>query len=158
MMNLLTTDFLSSEQTIAVCSLWNAEYPEKLCYDSVADFENYLSKLNDQKHYLLSNENNELVAWAVAFTREAERWFAIIINTNHHGKGLGTELVTLLKQNNPLLNAWVIDHDKDLKLNGTIYKSPLPFYLKQGFELLPMTRLATDTINAVKIKWARTSV
>lgn len=154
-MNLLKTDFLTPEQKIAVCALWNAEYPVRLCYDSVADFENYLSKLNDQKHYLLSNKNDALLAWAVEFTRDAEKWFAIIVTTDFHTKGLGTELLNTLKQNNSILNAWVIDHDTDLKLNGTVYKSPLTFYLKNKFDVLNTTRLDTDKIKAVKIRWTK---
>ena len=154
-MNLVKTDFLNQEQKTAICKLWNAEYPKKLCYDSVAGFENYLSNLSDQKHYILNNKNNELLAWAVEFTRDAEKWFAIIVTTDFHAKGLGTDLLNTLKQHNPILNAWVIDHDTDLKLNGTIYKSPLAFYLKNKFDVLSTTRLDTDKIKAVKIRWTK---
>lgn len=70
---------------------------------------------------------------------------------------IGTELLNTRKQNNSILNAWGIDHDTDLKLNGTIYKSPLPFYLKNEFEVLSTTRLDTDKIKAVKIKWTKNS-
>ena len=156
-MNLLKTDFLTPEQTLAVCRLWNAEYPEKLCFDAVADFENYLSKLSDQKHYILNDQHDALLAWALEFTRDAERWFAVIVTTDFHAKGLGTELLNTLKQNNSILNAWVIDHDTDLKLNGTVYKSPLAFYVKNGFEVLDTTRLNTDVIKAVKIRSTKIS-
>lgn len=128
---------------------------KKLCYNSVADFDIYLSKLSDQKHYILNDQHDALLAWAVDFTRDAEKWFAIIVTSDFHAKGLGIKLLNAIKQNNPLLNAWVIDHDTDLKLNGTVYKSPLAFYVKNGFEVLDTTRLNTDMIKAVKIRWTK---
>lgn len=64
-------------------------------------------------------------------------------------------MLNLAKTKELVLNAWVIDHDTDRKKTGEVYKSPLNFYLKQGFKKLPDQRLELDKISAVKIKWVK---
>ena len=51
------------------------------------------------------------------------------------------------------LNGWVIDHNLEKKKNGDYYRSPLNFYLKNGFRTLTTDRLELGKISAVKIKW-----
>ena len=58
-----------------------------------------------------------------------------------------------IKNNEPVLNGWVIDHNNDKKKNGQQYISPLKFYEKCGFGILSDVRLELDKISAVKIKW-----
>lgn len=41
-LKIITTTILSEEQKTQVLDLWNREYPEKLCYNSLADFDKYL--------------------------------------------------------------------------------------------------------------------
>lgn len=144
---------LNDNQKEKIYELWNNEYPKQLSYNSVADFENYLNNLNEQNHYLLLGKNEEISGWATTFTRENERWFAIIILEELHGKGIGTKILNKLKNNENNLNGWVIDHNSDKKINGNNYQSPLKFYLKNEFEILTETRLELEMISAVKIKW-----
>ena len=47
----------------------------------------------------------------------------------------------------------MIDYDSEKRFNGQIYKSPLGFYKKSGFEILTDQRLELENISAVKIKW-----
>lgn len=42
---------LSKKDKKQVFELWNNEYPEKLVYQSVDDFENYLDNLTQKAHY-----------------------------------------------------------------------------------------------------------
>ena len=72
------------------------------------------------------------------------------------GNGYGELLLNSLKEGLNEFYGWVIDHDRDLKSNGEPYQTPMPFYLKNGFELLADQRLETEIISAVKIKWSRT--
>lgn len=154
-MKITTTHQLNLVQKEQVLQLWNNEYPEKLAYKNMAGFESYLENLNEVKHFLLANNDEKIQGWAITFKRENETWFAIILSENLHGKGWGTKVLNELKQNKKALNGWVIDHSNDKKRNGSFYKSPLDFYLKNGFEVLSDTRLELKIMSAVKIKWKK---
>lgn len=97
-MQIIKLTQLNETQKEQIFDLWNTEYPEKLVYHSMADFENYLNKLIDQNHYVLSDTNDEIQGWAITFIRENEKWFAIIISEKLHGKGIGTEMLNELKK------------------------------------------------------------
>ena len=92
-------------------------------------------------------------AWAVIFERDSEKWFAIIVDSELHQIGLGSKILNRLKTFSSELNGWVIDHENDNKANGEPYRSPLAFYLKNEFTLIPENRLELDFISAVKINW-----
>ncbi|AZA62578.1 GNAT family N-acetyltransferase [Chryseobacterium indoltheticum] len=154
-MKITTTHQLNLVQKEQVLQLWNNEYPEKLAYKNMGGFESYLEKLNEVKHFLLANNDEKIQGWAITFKRENETWFAIILSENLHGKGWGTKVLNELKQNKKEMNGWVIDHSDDKKRNGSFYKSPLEFYLKNGFEVLSDTRLELEIMSAVKIKWKK---
>lgn len=154
-MKITNTHQLNQEQKEQILQLWNNEYPEKLAYKSIDGFENYLEKLNEVNHFLLMNDDEKIQGWAITFEREGDTWFAIILSENLHGKGWGTKVLNELKQNKKALNGWVIDHSDDKKRNGSFYKSPLEFYLKNGFEVLSDTRLELEIMSAVKIKWKK---
>lgn len=146
---------LSKKNKIDIVNLWNNEYPRELAYNNVSEFESYLKKLADQAYILLFDANDNLGGWYFDFTRENEKWFAIIIDSHLQHKGLGTKLLNFAKQKETRLNGWVIDSDDSLKKDGTLYKSPLNFYLKNGFEILPKNRLLLTKISAVQILWTK---
>ncbi|TMU54478.1 GNAT family N-acetyltransferase [Flagellimonas algicola] len=152
-MEFIQRSSLSMSEKLQLMALWNIEYPEKLGYKSIAAFEAYLENLKDPSHILLIDENKRIKGWYFDFERENEKWFAIILNSEVHGKGIGTKILGLAKQRENELNGWVIDHNRDKKKNGESYHSPLNFYLKNGFEKLAANRLELDNISAVKIKW-----
>ena len=81
-----------------VLNLWNNEYPEKLSYKTLQDFENYLENLTEQSHILMINNNEEIKGWYFDFIRENEKWFAIILDSKLHGKGLGTRILNIAKE------------------------------------------------------------
>lgn len=153
-MKISSTNHLTLQQKHQILHLWNNEYPEKLAYQNIADFENYLEKLNEVNHFILADEE-KIYGWAITFIREHETWFAIILSENLHGQGWGTKVLNKLKQNKNELNGWVIDHSNDKKLNGNFYKSPLEFYIKNDFKVLSDTRLELEIMSAVKIKWTK---
>lgn len=154
-MKITNTHQLSQEQKEQILQLWNNEYPEKLAYKNIADFENYLEKLNEVNHFLLLNDNEKIQGWAITFKRENEIWFAIILSESLHGKGWGTKVLHELKRHKNELNGWVIDNNNDKKLNGNFYRSPLEFYIKNDFEVLSDIRLELKIMSAVKIKWIK---
>ena len=90
----------------------------------------------------------------LAFEKEKQIRFSIIVASKHKGKGLGGLLIEKLKAENKEFYGWVIDHNDDLKINGENYQSPMPFYLKHGFEILNDIRIDNEMIKAVLIKWS----
>lgn len=154
-MQIIKLTQLNETQKEQIFDLWNTEYPEKLVYHSMADFESYLSRLTEQNHYILLDTNDKIKGWAITFIRENEKWFAIIISGKLHGKGIGTEMLNELKKKESILNGWVIDHNSDKKHNGDRYRSPLEFYIKNGFKVIHETRLELEVMSAVKIKWTK---
>ena len=154
-MQFIKTLKLSKSQKQEICDLWNNEYPEKLNYRNLADFENYLTNLIIQSHIIIVDKDQNIKGWYFDFIRENEKWFAIILDSKFQGKGLGKKMLNLVKEKESEINGWVIDHSNDKKQNGEIYESPLSFYLKNGFEILVKNRLEHEKISAVKIKWKK---
>ena len=154
-MEFVQRSILSASEKLAVFHLWNNEYPEKLAYDSMQEFDAYLSELRDPSHLLLVDSAGKVRGWYFDFIRDQEKWFAIILDAQLQGKGYGSQLLERAKQYEKELNGWVIDHNNDKKRNGEFYQSPLNFYLKNGFRKLKEDRLELNKISAVKIKWVK---
>ncbi len=152
-MNILATHTLTGAQKQAVYSLWNNEYPRQLAYRDMDGLDSYLGNLEKQRHYFAVNEGDRILGWAFVFERENEKWFAIIIDSSAHGKGIGTSLLNRLKEDEKVLNGWATDHDNYRLRNGAPYPSPVAFYLKNDFVVCPETRLDIDILSAVKIRW-----
>tara|TARA_R110002050_G_scaffold49818_10_gene115590 strand:- start:16450 stop:16914 length:465 start_codon:yes stop_codon:yes gene_type:complete len=146
---------LSKNDKKEILNLWNNEYPEKLNYQNLSEFEKYLENLTEPSHILMKSENKSIKGWYFDFVRENEKWFAIILDSNFHGNGFGTKLLSLGKEKESELNGWVIDKQDNKMKNGELYKSPLNFYLKNGFEKYDNERLEIEKISAVKIKWQK---
>ena len=154
-MEFITQTELSKTDKREILDLWNNEYPEKLNYQTLAEFEKYLENLIGQSHILMKSENQSIKGWYVDFVRGNEKWFVIILDSKFHGKGFGSKLLNLGKEKEKKLNGWVIDKQDVRRENGELYKSPLNFYLKNGFEKLDNERLEHEKISAVKIKWEK---
>jgi GNAT superfamily N-acetyltransferase len=153
-LKIIQTNELNGPAKNQVLDLWNNEYPEKISYNSLTEFDKYLQNLSSLNHYLLTNNEHLILGWALTFERENEKWFAIILSEEIQGKGLGREMLNELKKAERVLNGWVIDRNNHKKKNGEIYVSPLKFYEKCGFEIQSEVRLELDKISAVKIKWS----
>ena len=136
-----------------VFNLWNNEYPAGLSYNSIDEFNAYLDGLTEQSHLLLIDLEQKVKGWYFDFKRDDEKWFALLLDSKIHGKGYGSELLKQAKRKESELNGWVIDHNLEKKKNGDYYRSPLNFYLKNGFRTLTTDRLELGKISAVKIKW-----
>jgi GNAT superfamily N-acetyltransferase len=154
-MKIESTKILSINQKESIICLWNKEYPQQLAHHSLAEFDEYLSKLCDIQHFLLIDELNEIKGWFALFTRENEKWFAMIVDSSQQKKGYGSMLIKNAKSIENELNGWVIDHENYTKLNGEKYNSPLNFYLKNGFEIISNKRLETEKLSALKIHWKK---
>lgn len=146
---------LSKLEKRELLELWNTEYPEKLQFQTVLDFDSYLNNLTELSHFLLIDPNRRVKGWYFNFKRENEKWFAILLNTEIQGRGMGSQIINRAKEQEKQLNGWVIDHGSDKKRNGELYKSPIEFYMKNGFNKVPTERLELDKISAVKIQWTR---
>ncbi|MDG2448671.1 MAG: GNAT family N-acetyltransferase [Saprospiraceae bacterium] len=154
-MEFVITIELSKIWKVEILSLWNNEYPIQLNYNTLSDFESFLKPLTDQSHIVVVDDNQRIQGWYFDFIRDNARWFIIILDSNVHGQGLGTQLLNKAKEKKSQLNGWVIDHSDDKKRNGQFYQSPLNFYMKNGFKLLSDNRIENETISAVHIEWKK---
>lgn len=150
-MNIQQTKQLTDLQFQHINQLWNDEYPVTL----KDRFGLLLDGVKNYTHYLIEDEDKRIIAWAVEFEKDNEIRFSIIVDSKQQGKGLGQRLIKRLKEDLNEFYGWVIDHNNDLKANGEQYQSPLSFYEKQGFEVLHDTRVDTEMLKAVKIKWVK---
>jgi GNAT superfamily N-acetyltransferase len=146
---------LKPEHRQQLFGLWNSEFPVTFLHKHADDFENYLFKLDNPHHYLVSLSDKTIIAWAYRFERYNETWFGLLVHPNYQRKGHGSRLLDILKQENEELNGWVIDHRADMKQNGERYFSPLEFYLKNKFSPIPDVRLELDLLSAVKMHWEK---
>lgn len=152
-MKIISKEILSEEEKKVLRELWNEEYPARLNCKTMQDFELYLNGLLNTKHYLLLDDENKINGWAYTFLRENEDWFGLILNHKFQGKGNGSLLINLIKSKNDSLNGWVSDGENDVKQNGLFYKSPMQFYFKNGFTIIPEIRIENEKLSAVKINW-----
>lgn len=152
-MKVVQRDIFSEEEIEILWQLRNNEYPIQFGHETFQEFEAYINAISEIKNYLLIDAKKEIQGWAYTFFRDDEIWFAIMLNYQFQGKGYGRVLLEELKNNNKILNGWVIDHENDFKRNKENYKSPLKFYLSNGFSVLNDIRLENEKISAVKINW-----
>ena len=152
-MEITQTTILSDVQSDQINSLWNAEYPLKL----KDRFPILLEGTTWHNHFLIEDSNHVVIAWAVMFEHSNQIRFSIIVSKEHQAKGLGKLLLNHLKDTHDEFYGWVIDHNNDLKSDGENYISPLPFYLKQGFEIIPNQRLESEMIQAVLVGWNKSN-
>ncbi|MCX2477544.1 GNAT family N-acetyltransferase [Pedobacter sp. MC2016-15] len=151
-MRVIHTSELTNIQKKAIMKLWNNEYPDQLNYRNLTDLNSYLATLPGAMHFLCVRDA-EILGWAFKFSRDAETWFAIILDSKIHKQGVGTMLLDILKADENALTGWVVDHDRYLKINGDAYPSPLNFYLKNGFGVNRQLRLESAHLSAAMVKW-----
>ncbi|MDG3583025.1 GNAT family N-acetyltransferase [Galbibacter pacificus] len=155
-MNFTETVILNEKQKLEVIQLWNNEYPKELSLRNLVEFDQYLDKLSDKNHILLSDENETVKGWLIYFIRDNEQCFAMLVDSSLQGQGLGSRFLNLAKERNSELNGWVIDNDNEPKQNGENYSSPIGFYRKNGFEIRTDIQLKKKNINGIKVIWKST--
>lgn len=149
-MNIHRTEFLSPKHFSEIDALWNKEYPLKLN----DRFNLLLEGTTKTIHFYCIDEFDQIIAWSVLFEKEHDLRFSIIVSSNFQQKGLGSALLTEMKKEDLAFSGWVIDHDTDLKSDGSIYHSPLNFYLKNGFTVDVSHLLNNEMIKAVLVRFS----
>lgn len=152
-MNIIKKQALLPAEKEQVLALWNSEYPAQLAYADMAGFDAYLDSLVHHAHYLLVADTGHILGWFFIFERAGELWFAMILHSSIHGRGYGSQLLALAKENDQPLSGWVTDHCRYVRTNGAPYPPPVGFYIKNGFTLHPEIRLEVALLSAVKVTW-----
>ena len=154
-MKIIKTTSLTKDQKNTLRNLWNNEYPMALNFMAFSDFEKYLKPLNNQVHFFLLNDKNQIQGWSFTFSRDKKKWFLIILDSKIQRNGFGNLLINKLKSLEPKLNGWVIESNNEVKKNGELYLSPLEFYLKNEFTVNSNELLDNSKISAIKIEWIK---
>ena len=140
---------LTPKQMEKVNTIWNRVYPVQV-KDRLASF---LNETDEQHHFYIENEKNELIAWSVFILSKDEWRFSLLVDTPYQGMGLGSILLTEMKKKKNNFFGWVVDHDNDVTVDGNKYRSPLLFYQKNGFNILTGRRLETPLFSGREVKW-----
>ena len=155
-MRFIQRKILTLRQKEEIFDLWNNEYPKNLQYNDVSEMDNYLVNLTNPNHIFLIDENDKIKGWYSEFHRNNEKWFLVILSSEKQGQKFGSQIIKMAQEKNEELNGWIINSDNYMRNNGQSYKSPIDFYRKQGFEILENTKLETDQLSVIKIKWIKT--
>ncbi|MCB9251316.1 MAG: GNAT family N-acetyltransferase [Flavobacteriales bacterium] len=147
-MEVVKTRMLTEGQQDQINDLWNSEYPAQL----KDRFKILLEGVENYLHYLILDPKGIVLAWAAYFEKENEIRFSLVVAKNAQGKGLGTLLLNFLKNDLEDYSGWVVHHNNYLKLSGEPYRSPLNFYLKNGFEVEHNSESKSDLLHAVKVR------
>ena len=154
-MKIIKTTNLTKDQKNTLYNLFNNEFPAAINFARFSDFENYLKTLNNQVHFFLLNDKYQIQGWSYTFSREKEKWFAIVLDSKIHKKGFGSLLLNKLKSIETKLNGWIVGTNDELKKNGDFYISPLDFYLKNEFKVNDSIRLESEKLKMLKIEWKK---
>jgi predicted GNAT family N-acyltransferase len=142
---------LNEKQIAQIHQLWDEEYPTNLN----GRFSILLNETENHRHFYITNDHDEIIAWCVLFENEGQDRFSIIVSSKTKGMGLGKILLDEMKAEVQEFSGWVIDHENDVLQSGEKYRSPLEFYVKNGFEVIHDERLETSIISCVKVTWKK---
>ena len=154
-MEWLITNSLNHLQKEQVRDLWNREYPIGIAHRTSDAFQKQLDKWEDKAYILLIDENSAIKGWMCLFTRDESRWFSLLISEDIQRNGWGKRFLEKAREQETELNGWVVDHANDKKLNGAPYRSPIHFYVKNGFSILSDNRLELENISTVQVQWRK---
>lgn len=126
---------LSGADREAIFRLWNAHYPQELCYGLRDELDEYLAGLHHARHVLVENSTKEVLGWLCTFQRDSSEWFVIILDDQVQRKGLGRSLIEDMQSSYASLKGWMLVQDDLLRQDGKPYSSPASFYTKLGFEM-----------------------
>lgn len=112
-----------------VCSLWNKHYPKQFYLPSL---DIYLRDKTNVHHYLAVLEDS-ILGWLFTYDKVDGTWFALIVDDKAQNKGIGSKLLKSALLDCYHLNGWIILDNNLKRKNGSLYVSPLGFYLKQNF-------------------------
>ena len=138
-----------------ILELIMAEYPPHVSFNTVESFDRYLQNLSNQRHYLLYDYKNHVRGWGVTFNADDELWFSMVLDHRIQNFGFGTNLLNFIKEHEPQLSGWVVNFFSDLKFNNNVFRSPLEFYMNQGFVISDETKFINNFTEVVKIKWCK---
>lgn len=154
-MKLITRYSLSLSQKERILHLWNEAFTAGVSYGSIDDFETYLGKWERPHHILLLDEQGEVQGWIFIFDRDGGRWFSMLLDKQIQGKGYGSKLLEAAKQTESELCGWVVDNENQVKRDGSAYRSPVQFYVKNGFQVQKEERYESGVLSAVKVFWGK---
>ncbi|MHA2248915.1 MAG: GNAT family N-acetyltransferase [Candidatus Kariarchaeaceae archaeon] len=150
----LTSDQVDDMMINNYIKLREEEYPS---FVTIPEFNSFSIRLKKRKHTkcILAVDNETLVGWLQINTSEkdGENWFNMIVSGNFQKQGVGSSLLNIAKTNYKELCGWIIMIDNYLKRDGSIYKSPVKFYEKNGFQVTGRRSIEYENVELWEIKW-----
>ncbi len=147
------SDLLSPEEKYQIFQIWCSEYPRQSVFNTYKKFDDYICAMVNPTHYLVKDTTKKVLGWLVTVDRDNSRWLVILVHSDTQKLGLGSLLLNEVKYVEPSISAWITPHNNYFKADGSIYRTPLPFYLKNGFQLTDET-FEKDDFSGTKIIWS----
>lgn len=148
---------LSISQKREITQLWNTVFPTTLAFKDLRGLEEFISNVENVHFTLAFNALDELEGCFIAFWRNEEQFFSILVADKAQGKGLGTQFLKKAKEYYAELNGWMVDVAGFQRMDGSEYYSPEAFYVKNDFEVLENERWDNEKVRSVKIRWRKGS-
>lgn len=146
-MTIIQLQQLSADQITQISQHWDSEYPLSL----QGKFNVLLEKGSQWQHFVALTAGM-VAGWAGIFTEAGDTRFSIVVAQQAQSKGIGKQLIAQMRQYAGELEGWVVDQADVRKQDGSLYPSPLAFYQKLGFEVLPAQRFDTEALRSVRVR------
>lgn len=155
-MKIQITEALSSLDQLQIFNLWNAVYPIQAVFALENDFKKYLNAATDKVHYVCRNGDESIGGWLMTFTRDNDRYSVLLVSESNQGKGIGRELLEKMQEMESKVFAWLVISNAYIKLDGSLYHSPINFYKKFGF-VTTNEILEKNDFSTIKLEWRKAS-
>lgn len=139
-------------QYIEINSSENPKFTRDIKYET---FKNFLKKSDDLKIITATSEE-KLLGWLmVSFAdRLGIYHFNMVVHRDFQRTGIGGKLLINAKLHYKELYGVVVPVNRYKRRDGTQYRSPLDFYLKNGFTTTGKKFVEYRDVTMLEIKWS----
>lgn len=114
----------------------NKRLPDNL-YTEFDEFKRRLSNYRDPEYITLHDEDDTILGFVIlrSIGVDNHRYGILIVDDVAAGNTYGKQIIDAAKESNDNLYGWVYDGDHRKTKDGSKYKSPLTYYITQGFKI-----------------------
>ncbi|MHA1228142.1 MAG: GNAT family N-acetyltransferase [Candidatus Hodarchaeales archaeon] len=157
----LKPEKLNDEVIMRYSRWWNQEYPVIFDRMTIKSVQRLFSEHRTTWEILLAQKEttNEPVGLLILqheLIKNRQNWFTIVVDRKYQGRGVGSTLIDKAKSLVEQLHGWVIPFNDYKREDGSYYKSPFNFYLKQGFKIGDDFFVEKKDLHLVEVYWEPT--
>ncbi len=132
-----------------------SEYPKFTREIKFLKFKNFLNQ-NEERKIIIATSDEKLIGWLmVSFADKLGIYhFNMLVHRDFQRTGIGSKLLLNAKEHFNELYGVVVPVNRYKRRDGTQYRSPLEFYLRNGFQLTGKKFIGYKDVTMVEIKWS----